>query len=220
MIAPEADNPYPENEMPVDQDRGDHLLGSKSRMISSGMVKSSARNRPASSPYLIGCRPGNGPRQATDRPLRVTTIASPACARATSAASRDLARATNTVVPNTSASGLTTYAPSAANRVEQPPAMANRCDAQVAQILGRQPAQNLPVDVVGTERRRVFFEPELAQPLHDVHGGALANETEPSVRQFGLLGYGPWALTGCNPRYVVIRWLRPCSYVDPLKRLR
>src|SRR5437667_4458585 len=54
-------DPRPENEMSVDQYRGDHLLRSKSRMTSSGMVKSSERNTPLSSPYLIGCRPGNGP---------------------------------------------------------------------------------------------------------------------------------------------------------------
>src|SRR4051812_5864793 len=79
-------DPRPENEMGVDQYSGDHLLGSKSRMTSSGMVKSSDRNTPLSSPYLIGCRPGSGPRQATARPLRVTVIFSPASARATSAA--------------------------------------------------------------------------------------------------------------------------------------
>src|SRR5205823_4907956 len=74
-------DPRPEKEMGVDQDGGDHLLCSKSRMTSSGMVKSSDRNTPLSSPYLIGCRRGSGPRQATARPLRVTTIRSPASAR-------------------------------------------------------------------------------------------------------------------------------------------
>src|SRR5215470_9415354 len=95
-------DPRPEHEMGVDQDSGDHLLGSKSRTTSSGRAKSSDRNTPASSPYLIGCRRGSGPRQATARPLRVTTIVSPASARATSAANRDLACATDTVVPKAS----------------------------------------------------------------------------------------------------------------------
>src|SRR6266567_7389842 len=91
---PVGRDPRPENEMGVDQYSGDHLPGSKSRMTSSGMVKSSDRNTPLSSPYLIGCRLGRGPRQATARPLRVTTILSPAWARATRAANRDLACAT------------------------------------------------------------------------------------------------------------------------------
>src|SRR5262249_30869651 len=90
----------PENEMGVDKNGGDHRRGSKPRMTSSGMVKSSARNTPSSSPYLIGCRLGSGPRQATGRPLRVTIIVSPASARATSAANSDLALATDMVALN------------------------------------------------------------------------------------------------------------------------
>jgi hypothetical protein len=76
-------DPRPEDEMGVDKYSGNHLLGSKSRMTASGRVKSSDRKTPLSSPYLIGFRPGNGPRQATARPVRVTTIVSPASARAT-----------------------------------------------------------------------------------------------------------------------------------------
>jgi hypothetical protein len=49
-------DPCPENKMGVDQYSGDHLLGSKARMTSSGMVKSFDSNTPLSSPYLIGCR--------------------------------------------------------------------------------------------------------------------------------------------------------------------
>src|SRR5258708_36201418 len=79
-------DPRLESEMGVDQEGGDHLLGSKSRMTSSGMLKSSDRYTPLSSPCLIGCRLRSGPRQATARPLRVTMIFSPASARATSAA--------------------------------------------------------------------------------------------------------------------------------------
>src|SRR5215472_13648743 len=93
-------NPRPENEMGVDQQCGDHVRGSKSQMTSSGMVKSSESHTPASSPYLIGCRLGSGPRPATARPLRVRTKLSPASARATSAAKCDLAYATDTVVLN------------------------------------------------------------------------------------------------------------------------
>src|ERR1700674_1027732 len=44
--------------------------------------------------------------------------------------------------------------------VEQPTAVADRPDAELAQILARQPAQNLAVNVVVAERGRILFEPE------------------------------------------------------------
>jgi hypothetical protein len=49
-------DPSPENQVGIDQEGTDHLLGSKSWMTSSGMDKSSAKNRPLRSPYLIGFR--------------------------------------------------------------------------------------------------------------------------------------------------------------------
>jgi len=47
--------------------------------------------------------------------------------------------------------------------------VADRRDTQRAQIFGRQPAQYLPVDVVGAERGQIFFEPEPAQPFGHIH---------------------------------------------------
>jgi hypothetical protein len=47
--------------------------------------------------------------------------------------------------------------------------MADRSDAELAQIFARQPAQNLPVNVVVAERRPVLLEPEPTQPNRDIH---------------------------------------------------
>jgi len=55
------------------------------------------------------------------------------------------------------------------NGIEQPAAVPDRRDPEIAQILGRQPAQNLTINIVVTERRRVLFEPETAKPFGDVH---------------------------------------------------
>jgi len=49
--------------------------------------------------------------------------------------------------------------------VEDSAAVADRHDAELTQILGRQPPQHLPVNVVLAERGRVLFEPEAAQPF-------------------------------------------------------
>ena len=54
--------------------------------------------------------------------------------------------------------------------------MADRGDAQLAQILGGQPSQNRIVDVIVAERRRVLFEPQPAQPRHYVHTAILSSE--------------------------------------------
>jgi len=53
--------------------------------------------------------------------------------------------------------------------------MADRVDAKFAQILGRQPAQDLPVDVVLAKRGRVLLEPEAAQPFGHVHRNCIKN---------------------------------------------
>ena len=58
---------------------------------------------------------------------------------------------------------------SSGDGVEQASAVADRRDAQLAQILGCQPAQHLPVNVVVAERGRVLFEPETAQPPTYIH---------------------------------------------------
>jgi mRNA interferase HigB len=55
------------------------------------------------------------------------------------------------------------------NRVEQPPAVAYRGDPELAQILARQPAQNLSINVVVAERGPILFEPETAQPFAYMH---------------------------------------------------
>jgi hypothetical protein len=44
-----------------------------------------------------------------------------------------------------------------------------RVDAEIAQIVACQLAQNLPVNVVVAERGRVLFEPEVPQPFGDIH---------------------------------------------------
>ncbi len=82
--------------MRVDEDGNRHQVGSKSLMRSSGRERSSARGVPRRSPYRIGRYGVRGPRQATGRPFRVTTIFSPASARAIRAAKLALARATET----------------------------------------------------------------------------------------------------------------------------
>jgi len=53
--------------------------------------------------------------------------------------------------------------------VEHATTMADRRDAKLAQVLGRQTVQNLPIDVVIAEGGRVSFEPEAAQPFCNIH---------------------------------------------------
>jgi hypothetical protein len=55
------------------------------------------------------------------------------------------------------------------DRTEQPAAMADRGDAELAQILGRQLRQNLAVDVIVAEVRRILLKPEPAQPFGQIH---------------------------------------------------
>jgi hypothetical protein len=52
---------------------------------------------------------------------------------------------------------------------EQSAAVADRCHAERLQILARQPAQNLLVNVVVAERGQISFEPEAAQPFGHIH---------------------------------------------------
>ena len=54
--------------------------------------------------------------------------------------------------------------------VEQAAAMADRRDTQLAQVLSREPAQKLPINVVVAERGHISFEPEAAQPSDHIHG--------------------------------------------------
>ncbi len=55
------------------------------------------------------------------------------------------------------------------DRVKHSAAVADRRDAELAQILARQPAQNLLVNVVVAERGRILFEPKPAQPFGHIH---------------------------------------------------
>jgi len=45
----------------------------------------------------------------------------------------------------------------------------NRRDAEFAQIIARQPPQNLPINVVVAERGPILFEPKAAQPFGHIH---------------------------------------------------
>ena len=51
--------------------------------------------------------------------------------------------------------------------------MADRRDTQLAQVLSREPAQNLPINVVVAERGHILLEPEAAQPFDHIHGSCL-----------------------------------------------
>ena len=55
------------------------------------------------------------------------------------------------------------------DRVKQAAAVADRRNAEIAQIVAGQPAQNLPVNVVVAERWRILFEPEVPQPFGHIH---------------------------------------------------
>jgi hypothetical protein len=54
------------------------------------------------------------------------------------------------------------------NGIEQPPAVADRGDAQLAQILGGQPAQDRIVDIIVAESRGILLEAQPAQPTSDL----------------------------------------------------
>ena len=60
-------------------------------------------------------------------------------------------------------------APQRGDGVEQLAPMADRDHAEVLQVLGREPGQDLGVDGVVAERLLVLPQPELAQPSRDVH---------------------------------------------------
>ena len=53
--------------------------------------------------------------------------------------------------------------------VEQPPAMPDQVDAEILQVFGRQAPQYPCVDLVRAECRLVLLEPELPQPICDIH---------------------------------------------------
>ncbi len=55
------------------------------------------------------------------------------------------------------------------DRVEQSTPMADRGYAGSAQILGCQPAQNFPVDIIVAKHGRILSEPESAEPLGHIH---------------------------------------------------
>jgi hypothetical protein len=64
---------------------------------------------------------------------------------------------------------LRSLRPELGDRVEQAAAVADRRNAQLPQIFRRQPAQDLPVDIVGAEREQILVRPETAQPFRNVH---------------------------------------------------
>ena len=68
-----------------------------------------------------------------------------------------------------------------ADSIEQPAAMADGCDPKLAQILRRQPAQVLSVDVVVAERGRILFQPEAAQPSGHIHSRRLGGASLPGL---------------------------------------
>jgi len=47
--------------------------------------------------------------------------------------------------------------------------MADRRNTELAQILNRQPAQNLPINVVVTEHGLISLEPKAAEPFGHFH---------------------------------------------------
>jgi hypothetical protein len=47
--------------------------------------------------------------------------------------------------------------------------MPDQTDAEILQILGGQAGQYACVDLVRAERRLVLLEPELPQPIRDIH---------------------------------------------------
>ena len=48
--------------------------------------------------------------------------------------------------------------------------MANQGNAKVLEVVGGQCGQEVGIDLVVAERRRVALEPEAAQPITDIHG--------------------------------------------------
>ena len=65
--------------------------------------------------------------------------------------------------------------------IEQPEAVPDRRNPEIAQIVARQPSQNFAVNVVLMERWRVLFEPETAKPFGDIHRSC------PETATFGIL---------------------------------
>jgi len=64
--------------------------------------------------------------------------------------------------------GLRRLGGKSSDRGEQLPAVADRCNPETDEVIGRQLGQNLGIDVVGGEFSGVLFEPEPAQPVGDV----------------------------------------------------
>ena len=55
------------------------------------------------------------------------------------------------------------------NGIEQPAAVPDRRNSELTQILARESVENLPINVMVTERGRVLFEPKAAQPFGHIH---------------------------------------------------
>ena len=69
--------------------------------------------------------------------------------------------------------------------------MADRGDAQLAQILGSQPPQYVAVDIIVAECGRVSFEPQPAQPRCYIHTVVLGpEERQHLIKEDILLPFG------------------------------
>ena len=55
------------------------------------------------------------------------------------------------------------------DRVEQPSSIANNRDANVLEVVNRQPRQQVRVDLVVPERLFILAEPKTAKPPADIH---------------------------------------------------
>ena len=55
------------------------------------------------------------------------------------------------------------------DRLQQTATMADRCDAELLEVVRGKIGQNIGGDRILTERRRVSFQPQLSQPLRNVH---------------------------------------------------
>src|SRR5689334_80238 len=79
--------------------------------------------------------------------------------------------------------------------------MTDRGDAQLAQILGREPAQYILVDVVGAEPGCVLLEPEPTQPLGYIHRDCLTTANRgPLQPPCGILSSWSRKVTGLGHR--------------------
>jgi len=61
--------------------------------------------------------------------------------------------------------------------------MADRGHADANQVVGRQLREHFAIDIIVAECRRVSFEPQPAQPRHNVHAVILGSEERQSLME-------------------------------------